>query len=495
MGPWEAPRGRHVPYDAPLLIDGRRVNAHRGALFRRNSPTGDTVVTEAAAATIADAQAAANAAAAAFPAWSATAPAVRAGILLRAATLLGRREGEFRAVMALETGATSTWAAFNCTLAADILRDAAAHADCLGETEVPSAEPGAINLAVRQPAGVVLGIAPWNAPVVLGVRAIAAPLAAGNTAILKASELCPKTHSLVADVLQEAGLPHGALNLVSNAPDDAARIIEALIAHAAVRRVSFTGSTRVGRSVAEICARHLKPCLLELSGKAPLLVLDDADVAAAVDAAAYGAFFNQGQICISTERIIVDASLADDFVARFRDRASALRAGDPGDGRHALGTMIGAEAANRVGNLVEDALAKGATLVCGNQRDGAVLQPTIVDHVTSAMRLYHEESFGPVAAVIRVADAEEAIAVANDSDYGLAAAVYGRDTVRALAVARRLESGIAHVNGPTVFDEPHMPFGGMKASGYGRFGGAHGVREFTELRWLSVHERPPAYPI
>ncbi|MEQ9642317.1 MAG: aldehyde dehydrogenase [Alphaproteobacteria bacterium] len=482
-------------YEAQLLIDGRSVTARREATFSRSGPIGGGAATVASAASVGDALAAANAAAAAFPSWSTTPASERASILEHAADLLESRQDEFAAVMARELGATPTWAGFNCSLGAAILRDAATRTDCLGDTGGPAAGPAVTNLAVRQPAGVVLGIAPWNAPIVLSVRAVAVPLACANTVVLKASELCPKTHSLVAETLNDAGLPPGVLNLVSNAPDDAAEIIEALVAHAAVRRVSFTGSTRVGRSVAEICARHLKPCLLELSGKAPLLLLDDADIEAAADAASYGAFFNQGQVCISTERVIVDEAVAADFVAQFATRASALRAGDPSSGRHALGAMIGTEAANRVGTLVEDALAKGATLVCGGQRDDAVMQPTIIDHVTSTMRLYHEESFGPVAAVIRVAGVEEAIAVANDSDYGLAAAVFGRDTARALAVARRLETGIAHVNGPTVYDEPHMPFGGMKASGHGRFGGDSGVQAFTELRWISLHRQAHDYPI
>ncbi len=319
-------------------------------------------------------------------------------------------------------------------------------------------------MVLRQPAGVVLAFAPWNAPVLLGVRAIAMPLACGNTVVLKGSELSPLTHRLIGEVLRDAGFPPGVCNVVLNAPEDSGRIVEALIAHPAVRRVSFTGSTRVGRMVAERCARHLKPCLLGLGGKAPLLVLDDADVDEAVKAAAFGVFFNQGQICMSTERILVDQRIADDFIARLTAHARTLTAGATDC---PLGSMISAEAAERVHQLVADAIQKGASLLVGGEVSGSIAQPTLVDHVTPTMRLYHEETFAPIAAIIRFDDIEEAISIANDSEYGLSAAIFGRDTLRALQVAKRIESAICHINGPTVQDEAQIPFGGLKASGWG----------------------------
>jgi acyl-CoA reductase-like NAD-dependent aldehyde dehydrogenase len=347
-------------------------------------------------------------------------------------------------------------------------------------------------MVLRQPAGVVLAFAPWNAPVLLGVRAIAMPLACGNTVVLKGSELSPLTHRLIGEVLRDAGFPPGVCNVVLNAPEDSGRIVEALIAHPAVRRVSFTGSTRVGRMVAERCARHLKPCLLGLGGKAPLLVLDDADVDEAVKAAAFGVFFNQGQICMSTERILVDQRIADDFIARLTAHARTLTAGATDC---PLGSMISAEAAERVHQLVADAVQKGASLLVGGEVSGSIAQPTLVDHVTPTMRLYHEETFAPIAAIIRFDDIEEAISIANDSEYGLSAAIFGRDTLRALQVAKRIESAICHINGPTVQDEAQIPFGGLKASGWGRFGGKPAIDEFTELRWISVQTQPQDYPL
>jgi len=341
---------------------------------------------------------------------------------------------------------------------------------------------------------VVLGIAPWNAPVILGVRAIAVPLACGNTVVFKGSELCPATHALIADAMTEAGLPPGVVNFVTNAPADAAVVVESMIAHPAVRRVNFTGSTRVGREIARACAEHLKPAVLELGGKAPLLVLDDADLEAAVDAATFGAFANSGQICMSTERLVVDEAVADSFVAKLAARAVGLPLGDPRQGPVVLGSVIDMATVERCNALIDDALAQGATLVCGGPAADTLMAATLLDHVTPTMRVYHEESFGPVKPIVRVRGEEEAVRVANDNVYGLSAAVFTRDTARGWRVAQRIDSGICHVNGPTVHDEAQMPFGGVKGSGWGRFGGRAGIDAFTELRWITMQTGPRHYP-
>jgi acyl-CoA reductase-like NAD-dependent aldehyde dehydrogenase len=481
--------------DINLLIDDRDVAASTGATFDRRDPITGDVASRAAAASVADAQAAADAAAAAFPAWSKLGPNARRSVLLKAADLLEGRAAEFVNLMATEIGATAGWAQFNVKLAAGMLREAASLTTQITGEIIPSDKPGCVSMAVRQPAGVVLGIAPWNAPVILGVRAIATPLACGNTVVLKASEICPGTHHLIGAVLREAGLPAGAINVITNAPENAPEIIEVLIAHPAVRRINFTGSTRVGRIIAETAARFLKPVLLELGGKASLVVLDDADLDAAVAASAFGAFMNQGQICMSTERIVVDNAVADDFVAKLAAKAESLQAGNPRHGNFALGSLVGVEAAERIGGLVNDAVSKGAKLLAGGRVDGTVMSATVLDHVTPAMRLYGEESFGPVVCVIRATGVEEAVRIANDTEYGLSAAVFGRDITRALEVAHRIDSGICHINGATVHDEAQMPFGGVKASGYGRFGGKAGIAEFTELRWITIETGPQHFPI
>lgn len=484
-----------APRHASLLIGGKTVEAASGAIFERTSPVTGEVSTTAAAATIDDAMKAADAGAAAFPEWAASAPGYRRMLLEKAAAILAAREATITDVMMSETGATREWCSFNVRLGSQIFLDAAAMTTHVTGAIIPTDRPGVTSLAIRQPAGVCLAIAPWNAPIILGVRSIAMALACGNTVILKSSELSPASHRAIADVLADAGFPAGVMNLISNAPADASAIVEALIAHPVVRRINFTGSTRVGRIIGQVAARHLKRCLLELGGKAAFVVLDDADLDEAVKAAAFGAFFNQGQICMSTERIVVVDAVADAFAARLKEKVKTLRAGDPARGHMPLGTLVTADSARRVRMLIDDALAKGATLLAGGESHDAFMDATVLDNVTRPMRLYREESFGPVAVMIRVADAEEAITVANDCEYGLSGAVFGRDVRRAMDVARRIESGICHINSATVADEPQVPFGGVKASGYGKFGGMAALDEFTELRWITLSTQPGDYPI
>ena len=477
-----------------LLMGGQAATATGGASFDRHNPLDGQVATRAPAATPDDARAAVDAAAQAFPAWAAIGPGERRALLMRASQALAAKGEAIAAAMAAETGASGLWAGFNVHLAADMLLEAAALTTQISGQIIPSNIPGSVAMAVRQPAGVVLGIAPWNAPVILAVRAIATPLACGNTVVLKGSELCPATHGLVIEALQDVGLPAGVVNFVTNAPADAAAVVEAMIAHPAVRRVNFTGSTRVGRLIGQTAARHLKPAILELGGKAPFIVLDDADIPAAVAGCTFGAFANSGQICMSTERIIVDEQVADDFVAQLTARAQALPLGDPRQGPVVLGSVVDMHTVHRANALIDDALVKGARLLCGSKASSTLMPATLLDHVTADMDIFREETFAPVKAIVRVRGVEQAIAVANDNEFGLSSAVYGRDTARAWQVAARLETGICHINGPTVHDEAQMPFGGVKASGYGRFGGQAGIDAFTETRWITMQTRERHYP-
>ena len=451
-------------------------------------------MTIAAAASIEDATKAVDAAAKAFPAWSETGPAVRRKMLLDAATSLNNRADDIVTAMKEEIGATEGWARFNVMLAAGMLVEAASLTTQIKGEIVPSNRPGSMAMAIRQPAGVVLAMAPWNAPVILGVRSIATPLACGNTVVMKTSELCPRTHALIIEAIAQGGLPDGVLNAISNAPEDAPALVEAMIANPAVRRINFTGSTRVGKVIGELAGRHLKPALLELGGKAPMILLEDADVDAAVAAAGFGAYMNQGQICMSTERIIVVGSVGDKFVEAFSKKVAQLTAGDPNEGAAPLGSLVTLSAAERIKELIEDGVAKGAKLIAGGG-NGTILNAAALDHVTPDMRLYTEESFGPVVSIIRAGSVDEAVRIANDSEFGLASAVFSKDVMAAMAVAKRIESGICHINGPTVHDEAQMPFGGVKASGYGRFGGNWGIAEFTELRWITIQDGTPHYPI
>jgi acyl-CoA reductase-like NAD-dependent aldehyde dehydrogenase len=479
-----------------LVINNVEVDAEGSRTFERCNPLSNEVATTSAAASVADAVRAADAAGAAFASWSRTGPTERRRLLLAAADKLEAKIGEIGQAMASEVGASGLWGGFNVMASVGLLREAASLTTQIQGETIPTDKPGTLSMTVRQPVGAILSIAPWNGAVILAVRAIAYPLACGNTVVFRGSELSPRTHSLVAQAFFEAGFPEGVLNFVVNAPEDAPEIIDALIAHTAIRRINFTGSTRVGRIIAQKAGSHLKRCLLELGGKAPFVVLDDADLDGAVNAAIFGSFLFQGQICMSTERFVVDDSVADEFVQRFAKRAGELSAGDPTSNPGCvIGPLIDANSGARINKMIDDAVSKGAKIVTGGKAEGASMPATIVDHVKPGMIIYDEETFGPVTTIVRVKDTEEAVRVANDTEYGLAAAVFGKDVTRALDVARQIDAGHVHVNGATVQNEPQAPYGGMKNSGYGRFDGRAVIDEFTELKWITIEPANQPYPI
>lgn len=478
-----------------LLIDNDWVNAQDGTTFERRHPVSNALITEAAAASIHDAKKAADSAQAAYKTWRLSPPSERRRLLSKAADILESKTPKFIETMAAEVGASALWAGFNVHLAANVFREAASLATQLQGETIPTDKPGALSMTIRQPVGVIFSMVPWNGTVVLAARAIAYPIVCGNSVVFRGSESSPKTHALIAEALVEAGFPPGVLNYLSNAPQTAPEVVDTLIAHKAVRRINFTGSTRVGRIVAEKAAQQLKRCLLELGGKSPLIVLDDANVDEAVKAAVFGSFLYQGQICMSTERLIVDEKVADEFVTKFAARAKHLNAGDPAvNPQCVIGPMINPSSGVRINDLLQDALDKGAQLVCGGVAEGAIMPATILDHVNAGMKIYDEETFGPITVVIRVKTAAEAVAVANDSAYGLSSGVFGRDVNRALAVGMELEYGSVHVNGSTVQNEAQAPYGGTKNSGYGRFDGRAVIDEFTELKWLTIEPQEQQYP-
>lgn len=480
--------------DAGLIIDNETVTSVDGDTFERKSPVSGDVVSTAAAGKAADVDKAVQAAAKAFKSWSQTGPSERRTILNKAADLLDAKTPEFIGVGIAETGGTGMWHGFNCMFAAKILREAAAMTTQIKGEIIPSDRPGSLSMGYRQPVGVLVGMAPWNAAQILGVRSFAMPIACGNTVVMKASEKCPKTHKMLGDVMIEAGLPEGVLNVVTHSAADAPEVVNALIDHPLVKRINFTGSSKVGKIIAERAAKHLKPCLLELGGKAPLVLLDDAHIDGAVNAANFGAFMNSGQICMSTERVIVDEAIADDFVEKLVAKAGTMVAGDP-TGQVHLGAVVDREGIDHVQALLDDAVAKGAELKIGGvPEEGTIMGATVLDKVTSEMKVYYEESFGPIVSVIRAKGDEALVAAANDTDYGLTSAVFSENTRRALEVAKQIEAGICHINGPTVFDEAQMPFGGVKSSGYGRFGGSAAIDEFTEMRWITIEDPAQPYP-
>ncbi len=478
-----------------MYINGEWVDAASGRTFDDYNPYTGEVFAKIAAAREKDAKLAVDAAAAAFPAWSATPPEARRMYFLKAADILERRQQEIAGILTEETGATFGMAMFQCSLTPGMLREAAAQVHMVTGQILPANLPGAFFMVLRQPVGVVAGIAPWNAPLILSLRAVASPMAYGNTAVLKPSSESPISGGLVyGEIFEEAGLPEGVLNVLTNGPGFADEVGDELIEDPRVRRISFTGSTEVGRELAEKAGRHLKRVTLELGGSDPVIILSDADVDYAVNASIFGRFFHQGQICMSSKRFIVESPVADEFIEKFVAKASSLKTGDPREPDTLIGPLINQTQLDKAREQVEDAIAGGAKVLCGGKHEGLCYYPTVLTNVTEEMKVFQEEVFGPVAPVIVVEDAEEAIRVANNSRFGLSSGVITRDFEKGLGIAERLETGMVHINDASVHDEPQVPFGGVKDSGWGRYGGLAALEEFTELRWVTMQRTPRHYP-
>jgi acyl-CoA reductase-like NAD-dependent aldehyde dehydrogenase len=468
------------------FIGGEWIAGEGGTFEDRDPFTGD-VVALAPAGARADAARAIEAASDAFPAWSQTVPAERQRIFLKAADVLEGRLDEVVGLLARETGASFGFGMFQLGFVPNLLRQAAALAYAPAGQIIPSDHPGTLAMGLRRPVGVVAAIAPWNAALILSARSIAAPLALGNTVVLKPSELSPVVGGLIwGEVFAEAGLPGGVLNVVTHAPGEAAPIGDELVENRAVRRINFTGSTETGRRLAEACGRQLKRVVLELGGHNPLIVLADADLDYAVNASIFGSFLHQGQICMSSRRIFVERPVAEEFTARLAEKAKTLKVGDPNEHDTIIGPLINESALSMVKSRVDEAVAKGAKVLAGGEAVGPCYQATVLTDVPPAADFAQHETFGPVVAVETVDSADEAVARANATSYGLSAGIFTGDTDRGFALAQQLDSGIAHVNDQSVGDEPQMPFGGVKDSGFGRFGGQAVIDEFTELRWITV---------
>jgi acyl-CoA reductase-like NAD-dependent aldehyde dehydrogenase len=477
------------------FIGGEWTGASGGATFEDLDPYSGEALATVPAGTREDARRAVEAAEAAFPAWSQTPPAERQRVFLAAADILERRSDEVVGLLARETGSTFGFGMFQMGFVPGLLRQAAALAySPIGEI-LPSDLPGAMSMGLRRPVGVVGAIAPWNAALILSARSIAAPLVLGNTVVAKPSEESPFVGGLLwGEIFTEAGLPGGVLNVVAHAPGQAGPIADELVENPRVRRINFTGSTATGRKLAEAAGRHLKRLVLELGGYNPLLVLDDADLDYAVDASAFGAFLHQGQICMSARRLLVDRRVADAYLERLATKTAGLKVGDPSEPDTIIGPLINQRALDTVAGRVAEAVAKGAKVLAGGERVGRCFQATLLADVPPDSELARVETFGPVATVEVVDGPDAAVERANETAYGLAAGILTGDPDRGLALADRLQAGIVHVNDQPVHDEPQMPFGGVKDSGWGRFGGQAAVDEFTELKWVTVQSGTRPFP-
>ncbi|KAK8250938.1 Aldehyde/histidinol dehydrogenase [Phyllosticta capitalensis] len=485
-----AENGTH--YTVPLLINGEEVIS--GTTFDVTSPASHNVLWESSSATSAHVDSALSAAAAAFPVWAKSKPVQRRTILMKAADLLQQREDELKGYMADETGGTDPFTGFNIFTAAELLRDVAGRcSNIMGHVPICQDE-GTSALVLKEPYGVVLGIAPWNAPYILGFRSVLYAIAAGNTCILKGSELSPRAFFSIGRVFADAGLPAGVLNVLYTTRQESPAATNQLINSPAVKKINFTGSTAIGSIIASTAGKALKPCLMELGGKASAIVLDDADVELAAFQCALGSFLHGGQVCMSTERILVHKDILPAFKPALQ---SALAKVFPD---HAPApVLVQSPTVEKNRRLIDNAVAGGASVLHGDHKKeelhpetGTISQtrmrPIVVEGVKPEMDLYHEESFGPTVSLIEVHSEEDALIIANDTAYGLTSAVFTKDLARAFRVAKKIESGAVHINSMSIHDEATLPHGGMKSSGWGRFNGSWGIEEFLRLKTITYKE-------
>ena len=416
-------------------------------------------------------------------------------MFLRAADIVERRAEEITALLATETGCAAAFAGFQVLTATRLLRQAANWGYLPAGEVIRSDMPGTFALALRRPLGVVAGISPWNGAHVLAWRTVVNPVAFGNTVVLKPSEEAPVSAGLlVAEIMAEAGFPPGVINVITHAPGEATPVADEFFSRPEVRCINFTGSSATGRILAERAGRALKRCVLELGGYNPLIVLSDADLDYAVEATAFAAFFHSGQICMNARKVLVERPVYNAFITRLTARAQALPAGDPADPGTVIGPLITPAALARVASDVDEAVAAGAKVLTGGSADGPCYRPTILADVPDGARIHSEETFGPVLVAQPVQDADEAVTIANSTRYGLSAGLITSDNQRGFALARRIDAGVVHVNDQTIADEPQLPLGGVKDSGWGR-SGPQSMADFTELQWITTRDGTGTYPI
>ncbi|KAI0630582.1 aldehyde dehydrogenase [Trametes polyzona] len=484
-----------APVFTPLYIDGEWRPASNGATFEVRNPTSGEIVGTAAAASADDCAAAVQAAERAYKTWERSPLPLRRDILIKASDIFAKKGEEIEKALREETAATKDWFPGNFYGCVEQLRNAAAVTVLLKGETAPSVIPGGQAFTQRRGIGPILSIVPWNAPVALTARAIAIPIACGNTVVLKTSEFSPRAQAIVVEALAEAGLPKGVLNCISASKEDSPARTTQIISSPAIRKINFTGGDVVGRIIAQEAAKHLKPCVLELGGKAPVVVLDDADVPRAAKAIASSSLLNSGQICMSTERVIVQRGASESLLQHLVDLFKRVKAGDPhADKTASIGSLYSEHSAENAISMVKDALQDGAKLLVGIlEREGAILQPHLLIDVRPGMRIWDRETFAPIAVVAIVDTVDEAVDLANASDYSLVSAVWTKNVYRAFDVAGRIQAGTNNINGPTMHVEKLHENGGLGGStGYGVFM----VNDWTQLRLIVLHpEVENPYPV
>ncbi|MBC5638676.1 aldehyde dehydrogenase family protein [Ornithinibacillus sp. BX22] len=474
------------------FIAGEWVEGSSNSVVTNTNPYNNEVINEIKGASKEDLDRAFKSAKEAQQEWEAKLPDEKRTILEKAAQIFIERKEEVIDWLVKESGSTRIKAEIEWGGTVATLKEAASFPYRVTGSILPSNVPGKENRIYRSAKGVVTVICPWNFPLVLTMRSVAPAIATGNSVVLKPASSTPITSGfLIADILEQAGLPKGVLSVVVGKGSE---IGDDIVEHPISKLVSFTGSTEVGRRIGEIAGRTLKDVALELGGNNVLIVLNDADIERAAEAAAFGAYLHQGQICMSLNRVVVDASIYDNFVEVFKEKVSQLKAGDPSDPETAIGPLINQSEVKRILKEIENSEAKGAKVVIGGQAEGNVLYPTILKDVTNDMPVAQNEMFGPVSSVIKAKDEQDAIRIANDSPYGLSGAVFSGDIHHGVKVAKQIETGMIHVNDQSVNEEAHVAFGGEKGSGVGRFGGEWAIEKFTTVKWISVQEEERFYP-
>lgn len=474
-----------------LYVNGQWIATKGGSVVDDINPADGSVCARAHMAGAEEVELALETAQAAFPAWAATLGDQREKILLKAADNLQAMFDEAVDILVDESGSTLVKARSEVMGSIGTIRCAAGECRRVDGEVLQPTSPKQLSFAVRQPLGVVSGIAPFNYPLLLALKKVAYALAAGCTFILKPASVTPATGYIIARIFHEAGLPAGVLNVV---PGPGRVVGDRLVEAPQVRAVTFTGSTGVGRSIASKAAYNLKKFAMELGGKNPLILLADYDVDKAVEIAGYGAFFHQGQVCMATSRIIVEAPVYEAFCEKMVTRAQAIKVGHPREEGVIVGPLIDAEQCKAIDEQIKEAVDKGARLLTGGTFEGPYFQPTVLTDVTPDMRIFYDESFGPVTTILKADDAEHALALCNDNEFGLSSALLTYDVRKAMDLGVRMEAGKVHINDTTFVSGTTAPSGGVKMSGFGKEGGRYSIEDFTELKWITVQYEDKAMP-